>query len=438
MKRDLKSRYNKLGSSSKKYSGPDFILPVSRGVKLGFYDKLYFCSLNLSEYEKSILSHWGHSFGFPESKKFEKESLLLLSSKNPNEAKEDGTQILFPDIFDVPFPSPTKPKFTFIDLFAGIGGFRIALQRLGGRCVFSSEWNTSAKNTYFSNYGEMPFGDITKPSTKNWIPNSFDVLCAGFPCQPFSISGRMKGFNDTRGTLFFDVCEIIQKHRPSVVFLENVKHLVHHDNGNTLSVIIEHLKRLGYTTSWRLLNASDFGVPQNRERIIIVATKNAPFNFDLIEKKARVSLNQILDSENNFEYLSPSSYTLIDNPKCQDSGLIFVGYRNKAIRKAGVRPGTENLSRVHKQPNRIYSAKGIHPTLPSQEVSGRYFILTKDMKVRKLTIGECYRLMGFPEEFLLSPSISDCYKQIGNSVCIPMIEAVGRQIVKNHLKIGIR
>ena len=139
-----------------------------------------------------------------------------------------------------------------------------------------------------------------------------------------------------------------------------------------------------------------------------------------------------LDKQGDFEFLSPTEYTLINNPKQQESGLIFAGYRNKSIRKVGVRPGTEHLSRVHKQPNRIYSVYGIHPTLPSQESSGRYFILTDDNRVRKLTINECWRIMGFPDTFIKVSSIGEQYKQLGNSVCVSMIQAVAQEI-KNQL-----
>ena len=344
-------------------------------------------------------------------------------------AEDPAQYSLFSEFFDVPFPSPVKSKFTFIDLFAGIGGIRIAMQNSGGKCVYSSEWNAQAQRTYLANYGEMPFGDITKESTKSYIPDNFDVLCAGFPCQPFSISGKQKGFADTRGTLFFDICSIVSQKRPKVIFLENVKHLVHHDNGNTLKTILTKLEELGYNTSWRILNGSDYGVPQNRERIIIVGTPNGIFDFDKVKKKPRPHLIEFLDKEGDFEYLTPDEYTLLDDPKEQPgSGLIFAGYRNKSIRKAGVRPGTEHLSRVHKQPNRIYSVYGIHPTLPSQESSGRFFVLTEDHRVRKLTVNECWRIMGFPESYKKVSPVGEQYKQLGNSVCIPMIEAVANEI----------
>jgi DNA (cytosine-5)-methyltransferase 1 len=177
---------------------------------------------------------------------------------------------------DVPFPEPEKPKFKFIDLFAGIGGFRIAMQELGGKCIFTSEWDEQAKKTYEANFGEVPFGDITKDETKIFIPDGFDVLCAGFPCQAFSIAGKRGGFEDTRGTLFFDVAEIIKKKKPKAIFLENVKGLVNHDKGKTLTTILNVLRNdLGYfVPEPQIMNAKDFGVPQNRERIYIVGFRN--------------------------------------------------------------------------------------------------------------------------------------------------------------------
>ena len=171
------------------------------------------------------------------------------------------------------------------------------------------------------------------------------------------------------------------------------------------------------------------GIWQNRERIIIVGSREGAFDFGKVKKQPRTHLVDFLDKEGDFEYLTPEEYTLLDNPKEQPgSGLIFAGYRNKSIRKAGVRPGTEHLSRVHKQPNRIYSVYGIHPTLPSQESSGRFFVLTEDHRVRKLTINECWRIMGFPETYKKVSPVGDQYKQLGNSVCIPMIKAVADEI----------
>ena len=431
-----------MATKAKKISLVDFPEKVDeeRGVKL--YGETSY------ENQMAVLSHFLHNHRKEMSKEEQaeiiaaiREFLLRKEAHQPLEVAnmtdeqvwqvaEDPSQYnLFSDFFNVPFPAPENPRFTFIDLFAGVGGIRIAMQNVGGNCVYSSEWNSQAQKTYLVNYGEMPFGDITKESTKSYIPDNFDVLCAGFPCQPFSISGKQKGFEDTRGTLFFDICSIISKKRPAVVFLENVKHLVHHDDGNTLKTILLKLDELGYNVAWRVLNGSDYGVPQNRERIIIVGSLNGVFDFDNVKKKPRTHLVDFLDKDGDFEYLKPEEYTLLDNPKEQpESGLIFAGYRNKSIRKAGVRPGTEHLSRVHKQPNRIYSVYGIHPTLPSQESSGRFFVLTEDHRVRKLSINECWRIMGFPESYKKVSPLGDQYKQLGNSVCIPMIEAVAEEI----------
>jgi len=315
----------------------------------------------------------------------------------------------------------------FIDLFCGIGGIRLGMENAGFECVFSCDINAECRKTYAANFGEVPQGDIREIAEKE-IPD-FDILCAGFPCQPFSASGRQRGFADDRGTLFFELCRFIKEKQPEVIFLENVKNLVYHDSGNTLETILTRLRTLGYVPEWRLLNAIDFGVPQNRERIIIVATKNKAFDFDKIATSKRRILSDVLDKEGEFEFLSPEEYTLIENPVTQQkSGLCFVGYRNKAIRKAGVRPGTEHLSRVHRQTNRIHSVTGSFPTLTSQETSGRYFIMLPDRRVRKLTINECFRIMGFPNDFIRLSAVSEQYKQMGNSVCVPMITAVANSI----------
>lgn len=323
----------------------------------------------------------------------------------------------------------TSDEIAFIDLFCGIGGIRLGMESAGFHCVFSCDINEDCQKNYFENFGEMPDGDI-KTVDERSLPGH-QVLCAGFPCQPFSISGRQKGFADTRGTLFFEICRIIQEKNPPVIMLENVKHLVHHDHGNTLATILSNLEKLGYTVTSKVLNATDFGVPQNRERILIIGSRDGKvFDFSKIPTKPKTKLEDFLDvaDDDSFEFLGEHSYTLIKNPKEQPSGLIFAGYRNKSIRKVGVREGTEHLSRVHKQPNRIYSVLGVHPTLPSQEPSGRYFILLKDNRVRKLTLSECWRIMGFPETYKKISSAAEQYKQLGNSVCVPMIAAVAEQI----------
>lgn len=320
----------------------------------------------------------------------------------------------------------------FIDLFAGIGGFRIGFERKGFECVFSSEKNKYCQEVYEANFGEIPFGDITAIDPKN-IPD-FEVLLGGFPCQPFSISGKKQGFKDTRGTLFFDICRIIEEKQPKVVVLENVKHLIHHDGKRTLKTILSSLKELGYNVSHKILNAKDFGLPQNRERIFIIGCKKSFFDFNKLKKLPTPQLKEFLDKEGDFEFLEKSEYTLIDSPKKQATGLMFVGYRNKNMWKTGVRPNTEHLSRVHRQPNRIYSVEGVHPTIPSQETSGRFFIYLPELdKVRKLSIKECYRIMGYPKDFIKHDRVGERYKQIGNSVAISVIEAIAEQIIKQGL-----
>jgi DNA (cytosine-5)-methyltransferase 1 len=194
--------------------------------------------------------------------------LNIKRRKNLSMVAEHALQQLLFEVENVPFPTPDNYKFKFIDLFAGIGGFRLAMQNLGGKCVFTSEWDKEAQKTYRANFGEIPFGDITKPLVKNYIPDNFDVLCAGFPCQAFSIAGKRGGFDDTRGTLFFDVAEIIKKHKPKAIFLENVKGLRSHDKGKTLGTILNVLRNdLDYfVPDPQVINAKEFGVPQQQRK----------------------------------------------------------------------------------------------------------------------------------------------------------------------------
>lgn len=318
----------------------------------------------------------------------------------------------------------------FIDLFSGIGGFRLALEELGLECVFSSEVDEHAIEMYKANFNDNSKCDITQLNPET-LPN-FDILCAGFPCQAFSISGKQKGFEDrARGTLFFDICRVLKEKEPKAFILENVQNLEKHDKGNTLFVMIKTLNELGYSISYKVLNAKDFGVPQNRERIIIIGSKEGKvFDFNHVQKHEISSMYEFLDKHGEFEYLDATEYTLIEKEriKTQKSGLIFCGYRNKKIRTIGVKEGTEYLSRVHKQPNRIYSSEGIHPTISSQEKSGRYFIYV-DGKVRKLTLNECYKFMGFPIDFIKVGTKAKLYERIGNSVCVPMIRSVAKEVI---------
>lgn len=326
-------------------------------------------------------------------------------------------------------------RITFADIFAGIGGFRIGLERLGFQCLYSCEKNEACRQVYFDNFGDLPEVDISDIDFPK-IPD-VNIITAGFPCQPFSICGKRQGFSDRRGTIFFHLCNLLQAKKPDVAILENVKHLLHLEKGSVFEEIITTLEDLGYFVSYSLLNAKDFGLPQNRERVFIIASKHKPFDFSRIKPKLEIpQLKEFLSKTGDFQYIDDSEYTLIKHPKQQDSGLIFVGYRNKSIWKKGIRPHTEHLSRVHRQPNRIYSVEGVHPTLPSQESSGRFFIyLPQENRVRKLTIEECYRIMGFPKPFKRSASLSEAYKQIGNSVATNIIYELGKEIMEQKLTI---
>lgn len=333
-------------------------------------------------------------------------------------------------------------KLTFIDLFCGIGGFRLALESLGAQCLFSAEINTHACLVYKDNFGENPFCDITTLDAST-LPE-FDILCAGFPCQAFSRAGRQQGFSDARGTLFFDVCRVIEQKKPKAILLENVKNLVNHDGGNTIKVILDNLDKLGYEVSWKILNARNFGVPQSRERIILAGVRrdkpaspdkinNQIFDFNNVEEKlAQTTIENILEKKvDSSLYLEKEDYTLLKTYAAKEkTGLIFSGYRNKNMRKNGVLEGSEHLSRSHKQSSRIYHATGTHPTLSSQESAGRYFIQLPSGKVRKLTMLECFRLMGFPDHYKKTGSQANLYARIGNSVCVPMIQAVAKELIK--------
>lgn len=332
-----------------------------------------------------------------------------------------------------PFPSPVCPAFTFIDLFAGVGGFRMALQRLGGSCEFSSEWNPKAQQTYLSNYGDIPYGDITLTETKAHIPAQFDILCGGFPCQAFSIAGHRKGFQETRGTLFFDVAEIARKHRPKVIFLENVKNLLTHDDGNTFQVICNTLQELGYQISYEVLNSmTHANIPQNRERIFIVA-------FDPIQVA--------YCDEFRFPEAIPLTRSIHD---CLEKNRVDAKYYYPPEHKyhAKMAEGVVSRETVY-QWRRIYVRENksrVCPTLTANMGSGGHNVpLVKDAYgIRKLTPKECFAFQGYPVEQMRFPtkmSNSSLYIQAGNSVTMPLIQRIGEQILKvlqkqTHKKAG--
>lgn len=326
-------------------------------------------------------------------------------------------------------------KIKYIDLFCGMGGLRLALPSDKTKCVFSCDINEHAQDIYELNYKERPYGDITK--IKNEEIPEHDLLIGGFPCQAFSVAGLQKGFEDTRGTLFFEVARIIKYHKPKAFLLENVHNLIRHDKGKTLSVILKTLDELGYNVEYRVLSANDFGLPQSRERIAIVGViKPLVFDFSKIKMKKAENLECFLE-EKGEKYIDPLTYTLLPKEiiKKTKKGLIFCGYRNKNMRKNGVSSGGANISRNHRQCNRIYSISGYHPTITSQETSGRYFIEDK-YGVRQLTIKECLKLMGFPNNYLLSGSKSKQFERIGNSVCIPVFASVINEILSQIFKIN--
>lgn len=319
---------------------------------------------------------------------------------------------------DTPFPNTPEDvcRFKFIDLFAGIGGIRMPFQELGGRCVFSSEWDAPAQKTYRVNYGETPYGDITQIDPQKQIP-SFDILLGGFPCQPFSQAGLHKGFADTRGTLFFNIEHIIKKKRPKAFLLENVKQLAGHDRGRTLKVIREHLEALDYSVDTAVLRAADFGVPQNRERIYIVGFNKR--HYVLPEKYAfpypqptreKTRLGDVLEKEVD------EKYTISDT--------LWAGHQRRKI---------EHQAKGNGFGFSLFNEESEY----ANTLSARYYkdgseILIDqgpDKNPRKLTPRECARLQGFPEKFVIPVSDSQAYKQFGNSVAVPVIRAIAKVMI---------
>ncbi len=345
-------------------------------------------------------------------------------------AAEEALQYFLFAQDDIPFPAPKKPKFKFIDLFAGIGGFRLALQNLGGKCVFTSEWDKYSKKTYKANFGELPFGDITKTSTKSYIPDGFDVLCAGFPCQAFSIAGKRGGFEDTRGTLFFDVAEIIKAKKPKAIFLENVKGLRSHDKGKTLSTILNVLREdLGYyVPEPQIINAKQFGVPQNRERIFIVGFRNdlEINDFEYPQPfKEKPTIDDILEDDVvSVKYYLSETYieTLRRHRKRHESKGNGFGYEiiaNDGIANAVVCGG------MGRERNLVLDDR-LTDFTPVTNIKGE---VNKE-GIRKMTPREWARLQGFPDKYNIVVSDAQAYKQFGNSVAVPAIQATAKNIIQ--------
>lgn len=365
-------------------------------------------------------------------KSFEEHALQYLSEQNLNEKLPFNKGAINID-YDVPFPPPAKPKFKFIDLFAGIGGFRLAMQKLGGKCVYTSEWDKYSKKTYEANFGEIPFGDITSPETKSFIPDGFDVLCAGFPCQAFSIAGRRGGFEDTRGTLFFDVAEIIKNKRPKAFFLENVKGLRNHDKGKTLATILHTLREdLGYyVPNPEIMNAKNFGVPQNRERIFIVGFRKDlgidSFSYPEPTKKDAVLEDIIEENEVSVKYYISDTYwnTLKRHRARHESKGNGFGYEIIPM------DGTSNAvvcGGMGRERNLVLDPR-LTNRVPITHIKGE---VNREF-IRKTTPREWARLQGFPDEFKIIVSDVQAYKQFGNSVAVPAIYATAERVIEKVL-----
>ena len=318
--------------------------------------------------------------------------------------------------------------FKFIDLCAGIGGFRFALEKFGGKCVLSSEIDDKTNSLYGLIHKDSNVQKDLFDININTV-ETFDVLCAGFPCQPFSSSGKQGGFKDPRGNVFFGILKFIKEKKPKIIFLENVKNLLSHDTGKTLNTIVNLLIEEGYSVTYEVLNNKNFDSPQNRERLYIIGTKGKPFSFSNLKKASQSNcLKKFISKER--EYIE-GDYTIIPKThwKKQKSGLQFVGFFNKNLRKVDNQNINPYLSRYHKQPNRIYHIDGVHPTLSAQESSGRYF-LYDDIGVFKVPPRDLLALQGFPSEIAgYIETTSHLNRVIGNAVNPNVISRIFSELV---------
>lgn len=410
MQLTIKDFCNKKGISAVQVYGKSSI--TENGNFLSFSD------------QAAIVSHYLQLKNRPEGVLYKKNAEQILNEwsswmdEDMTDAVAHGNMVseppvfqlnLFHDLLNAPFHDSASPKFTFVDLFAGIGGIRIPFTELGGKCVFSSEWDKAAQISYSYNFGEVPFGDITKINSDS-IPNH-DVLLAGFPCQAFSIIGKMKGFADTRGTMFFEVARILQHHQPKAILLENVKQLVSHDGGKTFKVILDTLAELGYSVKWKILNALDFGLPQKRERVIIVGFKSAAaceqFNFDF--EPIAYDLASVLEDDKNVDSSLFASDMILDKRRKRVEGKnVFypsVWHENKS----------GNIS--------------ILPYACALRTGASYNYLLIN-GYRRPSSRELLRFQGFPEKFKIEVSHQEIRRQTGNSVAVPMIRAVAKKIIQ--------
>lgn len=387
---------------------------------------------------KAVLTHYLHNIHNGVSKYYKADALKVLDEYILYKQKEEKSsifaenamqQLLF-EVENVPFPTPENYSFKFIDLFAGIGGFRMAMQNLGGKCVFTSEWDKEAQKTYRANYGEVPFGDITKQQIKDYIPEDFDVLCAGFPCQAFSIAGKRGGFDDTRGTLFFDVAEIIKKHKPKAIFLENVKGLRSHDKGKTLETILNVLRNdLGYyVPEPEIVNAKNFGVPQNRERIYIVGFRQDLNISNFVYPKPfekNVTFENV--KEENVPptkyYLSTQYVQTLINHKARHASK-GNGFGYAIIPDDGI-ANSIVVGGMGRERNLVIDHRIVDYT-PTTHIKG---VVNRE-GIRKMTPREWARLQGFPDNYIIPVADASAYKQFGNSVAVPAIQVTANKILE--------
>ena len=395
------------------------------------------------EEQMAIVSHYLHNQGFKYAKPYESKAEGLIEdiyNIQSNRVEEDcvsdtsAQYSLFSDLFSVPFLTTDNPKFTFIDLFAGIGGFRMAMQNLGGKCVFSSEWDKQAQKTYLLNYGEVPFGDITKESTKSFIPDDFDVLCAGFPCQAFSLAGKRLGFEETRGTLFFDVAEIIRRKRPKAFFLENVKGLLIHDKGKTIQTILRVLREdLDYfVPDPQIVNAMNFGVPQHRERVYIVGFRKDQnvdeFTYPTPTDTSKTFADIKEENTVSAKYYLSTQYikTLVAHKErhaAKGNGFGYEIIPDNGVANAIVVGG------MGRERNLVIDHR-LKDFAPVTHIKGE----VNREGIRRMTPREWARLQGFPEDFIIGVADASAYKQFGNSVAVPAIQATAQEIIKRiHL-----
>lgn len=317
-------------------------------------------------------------------------------------------------------------NYSFIDLFAGIGGFHYALNSFGAKCVFASEIDKKASEIYAINHKLFPTGDITKINEKN-IP-THDILCGGFPCQAFSISGKQKGFKDTRGTLFFDIARIVNYHTPKILFLENVKNFVKHEKGKTLNTVVKTLEELNYTIFYKVLNTSNFGLPQNRERVYIVGFNNDNFEnieFKFPDSKIISCLEDVLEKNPlDGKVINRNDISFYKDINILKNIFGEIEFPNKPLQIGKVNKGGQG--------ERIYHPKGHAITLSAYgggvgSKTGLYKIATK---IRKLSPRECARVQGFPENFILPKSNTEAQKQFGNSVSINTLQFILKEITE--------